>query len=52
VLEDYLTDGSPAVEAWTLSALGFADGDVAPVRDRAQLLLGQADSWPSSSGSS
>ena len=71
VLERYLDDGSPAVEAWALSGIvalanehaglraqarklvhRCAESDAPPVRERARLLLDQADSWPSAAGSS
>src|SRR3954462_13719313 len=71
VLERYLSDGSPAVEAWALSAIvalanehaglrgrardlvhARADDEAPPVRERARLLLNQADSWPSGAGTS
>jgi hypothetical protein len=69
LLERYLDDGSPAVEAWALSAIvalanehpdlrtrareavhARADSEAPPVRERARLLVDQADSWPSGAG--
>lgn len=69
VLEGYLADGSPGVEAWALSAIVAlanehaalrtrarelvhrgAENEAPPVRERARLLLDQADSWPSGAG--
>jgi hypothetical protein len=71
VLERYLDGASPAVGAWTLSAIvalanehaGLrtharelvhrgAENEAPPVRERARLLLDQADSWPSGAGTS
>jgi hypothetical protein len=71
VLERYLTDGSPGVEAAALSGIvslanehrelrtrarqlvdARLDSDTPGVQERARLLLDQAESWPSSDGSS